>query len=182
MLGVLPIIYPTTIVFALILPIVMITAPLNIRQTIIITTGYLLPVLGASYLNWYLGGEISGLAISIWEQLFAPSAIGIADVPVVVWIIVAVTIPLLLYGIAQGIYNRYAMLVPIRKSIQIAICMFIIGIAALLFVPGCGITIIPAIAAPATIIASFALDKMDSKWANWFYIAIVALVVIHLIF
>ena len=182
MLGVLPIIYPPTIVFALILPIVMITAPLNIRQTIIITTGYLLPVLGASYLNWYLGGEISGLAISIWEQLFAPSAIGIADVPVVVWIIVAVTIPLLLYGIAQGIYNRYAMLVPIRKSIQIAICMFIIGIAALLFVPGCGITIIPAIAAPATIIASFALDKMDSKWANWFYIAIVTLVVIHLIF
>ena len=182
MLGVLPIIYPPTIVFALILPIVMITAPLNIRQTIIITTGYLLPVLGASYLNWYLGGEISGLAISIWEQLFAPSAISIADVPVVVWIIVAVTIPLLLYGIAQGIYNRYAMLVPIRKSIQIAICMFIIGIAALLFVPGCGITIIPAIAAPATIIASFALDKMDSKWANWFYIAIVALVVIHLIF
>ena len=181
MLGILPIIYPPTAAFALILPIVMITAPLNIRQAIIITAGYLLPVLGASYLNWYLGGEISGLVISIWKQLFTPSAIEIADVPVVVWIIVAVTIPLLLYGIMQGVYNRYAMLVPIRKSIQIAIWMFIVGIAALLFVPGCGITIIPAVAAPATIIASFALDKMEGKWANWFYIAIIVLVVVHLI-
>lgn len=183
MLGVLPILYPPTITFALILPIVMFIAPLNIRQAIIITTGYLLPILGASYLNWYLGGEISGLVVSIWEQLFIHSAaITIQNIPILTLIIVATIIPLLLYGIMQGVYNRYAMLVPVRKSIQIAIWMLFIGILTLIFVPGCGITIIPTVAAPATIIASFALDKMDSKWANWFYIAIVALVVIHLIF
>ncbi len=183
MFGLLPIIYPPAVTFALIVPIAMFIAPLNIRQAIIITTGYLLPLLGASYLNWYLGGEITGLATSIWEHLFIPSAtLSLETLPILTFAIVVTIIPLLLYGIMQGIYNRYAMLVPLRKSIQIAIWLLIIGIASLFLVPGCGITIIPTIAAPATIIASFALDKMEGKWANWFYIAIVTLVVIHLVF
>ena len=183
MLGVLPIIYPPTITFVLILPIVMFIAPLNIRQAIIITTGYLLPILGASYLNWYLGGEISGLVVSIWEQLFSTSGVmSLENIPILAIALVVTIIPLLLYGIMQGVYNRYSMLVPVRKSIQISIWLLIIGIATLIFIPGCGITILPTIAVPATIIASFALDKMDSKWANWFYLAIVAFVVIHLVF
>lgn len=183
MFGLLPIIYPPAVTFALIVPIAMFIAPLNIRQAIIITTGYLLPLLGASYLNWYLGGEITGLATSIWEHLFIPSAtLSLETLPILTFAIVVTIIPLLLYGIMQGIYNRYAMLVPLRKSIQIAIWLLIIGIASLFLVPGYGITIIPTIAAPATIIASFALDKMEGKWANWFYIAIVTLVVIHLVF
>lgn len=183
MLGVLPIIYPPTITFVLILPIVMFIAPLNIRQAIIITTGYLLPILGASYLNWYLGGDISGLVVSIWEQLFSTSGVmSLENIPILAIALVVTIIPLLLYGIMQGVYNRYSMLVPVRKSIQISIWLLIIGIATLIFIPGCGITILPTIAVPATIIASFALDKMDSKWANWFYLAIVAFVVIHLVF
>ena len=183
MLGILPIIYPPTITFALILPIVMFIAPLNSRQTIIITTGYLMPILGASYLNWYLGGEISGLVVSIWEQLFSSSnAMSLENIPILAIAIVVTIIPLLLYGIMQGVYNRYAMLVPVRKSIQISIWLLILGLATLIFIPGCGITILPTIAVPATIIASFALDKMESKWANWFYLALVAFVVVHLIF
>lgn len=183
MFGLLPIIYPPAITFALIIPIAMFIAPLNLRQAIIITTGYLLPILGASYLNWYLGGDITDLTISIWEHLFAPSAtFSFESLPIVTMAIVAVIIPLLLYGTMLGIYSRYAMLVPVRKTMQIAIWLLIIGIATLLFVPGCGITIIPTIAVPATVIASFALDRMEGKWANWFYIAIVVLILIHLVF
>ena len=95
--------------------------------------------------------------------------------------ILASIFTLLIYAILTLLYMRISF-EKTQSNELVYFTMFIIGIAALLFVPGCGITIIPAIAAPATIIASFALDKMDSKWANWFYIAIVALVVIHLIF
>ena len=183
MFGVLPIIYPPCTTFALTIPLVMFIAPLNVRQAIIFISGYLLPFLGASYLNWYLGGEITDLAESIWEQLLiqAPS-ITFEHMPIATLAIVAVMVLLLLYGIAIGIYNRYSLLVPVRKTIHISIWLLIIGIATLLFLPGCSITIIPTIAIPTTIIATFALDRMGTKSANRFYIAIVLLIVIHLVF
>lgn len=182
MLGIMPIIYPPATAFALIVPIIMFIAPLNVRQAIIIVAGYLLPTLGASYMNWYLGGGITDLAVAIWQNITTPSQITLLEgLPIVTIAICVVLAPMLLYGFMLGLHNSYSMLVPVRKSVQTAIWLLIIGIAALLLVPGCGLAIIPTIAIPATILSSFALDRMEAMWANWFYLALVALVIIHLV-
>lgn len=182
MLGVMPIIYPPAIAFALIMPIIMFIAPLNVRQAIIIVAGYLLPMLGASYVYWYLGGGIADLTLGIWQNITTPSQITLLEgLPIVTIAICVVLVPMLLYGFMLGIHTNYSMLVPVRKTIQTAIWLMIIGVAALLFVPGCGLAIIPTIAIPATILITFALDRMEAMWANWFYITLVALVIIHLV-
>ena len=181
-LGILPIIYPPSALYVAALLIIIFIAPLSFRQIIIAVTGYLLPLAATSYTNWYLGNKFTDVAINIWNSIITPAAkISLIPLPFITILIGIVLTMLLICGITFGTYSRYTMLAASRKTIQLSIWMFILGIVILFFVPGGSITIIPSVAVSITIITSFALDRMEAKWANWFYVAIVTLVIIHLL-
>lgn len=181
-LGVLPIIYPPCVTFVAALLVVIFVAPLSFRQIVIATTGYILPFAGASYLNWYLGGEITDVAVNLWQSLIvAAPKIALEPLPLLTAAIALVLLLITIYGIMIGTYNRYTMLVPARKAVQFSIWMLIVGVTTLFALPGCGITIIPAIAVPITVVCAFAIDRMETKWANLFYIVLVVLILLHLI-
>ena len=181
-LGMLPIICPPSIFFATTILIIIFVVPLSFRQTIIATTGYLLPIAVASYIHWYLGGNITDIALNVWSEIITPATkIALEPLPIVTALLFIALILTLIYGVMIGTHNRYAMLVPARKAIQLNIWMLLFGIVALFAIPGCNITIIPSIAISITIISAFAIDRMETKWANWFYLTIVALVIIHLL-
>jgi hypothetical protein len=181
-LGILPIIYPPSALYVAALLIIIFIAPLSFRQIIIAVTGYLLPLAATSYTNWYLGNKFTDVAINIWSNIITPAAkISLIPLPFITILISIVLTMLLICGITFGTYSRYTMLAASRKTIQLSIWMFILGIVILFFVPGGSITIIPSVAVSITIITSFALDRMEAKWANWFYVAIVTLIIIHLL-
>ena len=180
LLGVLPIIYPPSAFYLLALLIIIFIAPLSFRQIIIASTGYILPLAATSYVNWYMGNKFTDIAVNIWNAIITPTAkISLDPLPFITLLLAIVLTLVLICGVTFGTYNRYAMLTAARKTIQLNIWMLIFGCAALFALPGCGITIIPSVAISITIISVFALDRMDAKWANWFYMAIVALVIIH---
>ena len=182
LLGTTAIIYPPAIALAAILPLMIFIFPLNFRQIIIAFTGYLLPLLGASYLCWYMGGNILDLPLNLWNTLFNGSVgISLEPLPVLSLAIVGIIILILLYGVLVGIFQRYSLLVPVRKTIQMELWLLVICIGSLLL-PGNGITMLPIIAVPASVITAFALDRMTPKWANIYYIVIIVLIIAHLFF
>lgn len=182
LLGSTAILYPPAITLVLIIPISIFVFPLGFRRILIATTGYLLPLLGASYVCWYMGGGILDLPLNLWNALFNGNAgISLQPLPILTLAILAVLLIILLYGILVSIFQRYSLLVPVRKTIQIERWLLIITIGAL-FLPGSGISMLPLIAVPASVIAAFALDQMRPKWANFYYITLTILIIAHLFF
>lgn len=181
--GVMPLIYPPTLPFVLILLIAIFIVPFSFRQTIIALVGYLVPFATASYIHWYVGGDIIDVALNIWHSLITPAVkITLEPLPIVTAAIVVVLLLVLIYGFMVNIYNRYAMIVPVRKAVQLSIWIFTIGAATFAALPGCGITVLQTAAVPTTILAAFALDRMESKLANIFYLSLVILLIVHLFF
>ena len=188
LLGAAAIAYYPAAILALVLVMAVFIFPLSFRQILIAFTGYLLPVLCTSYICWYMGGSFTDVPLNIYHNLFDGTfsinlnlEFNLRTLPLFTAAISAVLLIILLYGIMVGIYHRYTMLVPVRKSIQLTIWMTIITIASL-FLPGCGITMLPTIAVPASILAAFSLDRMNTRWANIFYITLVTLILLHLVF
>ena len=129
-----------------------------------------------------MGGGILDLPLNLWNALFNGYAgISLQPLPILTLAILAVLLIILLYGILVSIFQRYSLLVPVRKTIQIERWLLIITIGAL-FLPGSGISMLPLIAVPASVIAAFALDQMRPKWANFYYITLTILIIAHLFF
>lgn len=182
LLGCSAVAYHPCFVLAAIIPMAIFIFPLSVRRIIIAITGYLLPLLGASYLNWYMGGEITDLALNIYKSLSGGFLwFSLSPLPIFTLAIGTIFVFVLIYGIMVGIFHRYSLLVPVRKTVQIMLCMLIISTLSLLLV-GNRVTMLPTIAVPAAIIAAFALDRMTPRWANIIYITLVVLIIIHLIF
>lgn len=182
LLGFSAVVYHPSIVLAAIIPISIFIFPLSVRRIIIAITGYLLPLLGASYLSWYMGGEITDLALHIYDSLNdGIIEFSVSPLPIFTLAIGAIIIFVLIYGIMVGTFHRYSLLVPVRKTVQMMLWMLIISASSLLL-GGNGVTMIPTITVPAAIIAAFAFDRMTPRWANAIYITLVVLIIIHLIF
>ena len=180
-MGIMPLVYPPTVAFVLILFVAIFVGPLSLRQIIIALAGYLIPFAGMSYLHWYLGNPISEIALNMWAAIIHPATkITLEPMPVLTLVIVAELVLVLLHGFAVGVNNRFTMLVPVRKSVQLSSWFLVVALATLLLVPGCSVTVIPAVAIPATVIFSFSLDRMESKLANIFYLTMVLLMLVHL--
>ena len=182
LLGVLPIIYPPSAFYILALLLIVFIAPLSVRQIIIAGTGYILPLAATSYVNWYMGNKFTDVAINIWNNIITPTAkITLEPLPFITLLLAIILTLIFICGVMFVTNSRYAMLTASRKTLQLNIWMLIFGCAALFAIPGCGITIIPSVAVSLTIISAFALDRMEAKWANCFYMAVAALVIIHLL-
>ena len=188
LLGAAAVAYNPAIVLVLTLIMAIFIFPLSFRQIVICFTGYLVPLVGASYIGWYMGGNITDVPLNIYHNLLNGGLnldfnieFNLQTIPLITVAICSLLAIILLYGIMVGIYNRYTMLVPVRKSVQLTIWMTIITTAALLL-PGCGVTMLPIIAVPTSILSAFALDRMTTRWANIFYITLVTLILLHLVF
>ena len=182
LLGATAIIYPPCITLAAIIPISIFVFPLGLRRIIIATTGYLLPLLGASYICWYMGGEIYDLPLNLWNSLLNGYAgIKLEPLPIFTLAITALLLIIMAYGVLVGIFQRYSLLVPVRKTIQIERWLLVIAVCTMLL-PGSGISMLPIIAVPAAVITAFALDQMRPKWANFYYITLTILIIVHLFF
>jgi len=192
LLGAAAVAYNPAIVLVLTLIMAIFIFPLSFRQIVICFTGYLVPLVGASYIGWYMGGNITDVPLNIYHNLLNGRLnldfnldfnleFNLQTMPLITVAICSLLAIILLYGIMVGIYNRYTMLVPVRKSVQLTIWMTIITTTALLL-PGCGVTMLPIIAVPTSILSAFALDRMTTRWANIFYITLVTLILLHLVF
>lgn len=183
LLGTSAIIYPPCILLVAILFLAIFIFPLSFRQIVIAFTGYLLPLLGVSYLGWYMGGSITDVPINIYNAVttLTNPLLKLTSIPYCAAALVAIILIILLYGTMVGIYQRYSLLVPVRKTIQLLLWMLAISLIALLL-PGSGITLLPVVAVPAATIAAFALDRMTTRWANIFYALLIVVVLLHLIF
>ncbi|MBQ9138753.1 MAG: hypothetical protein IJX65_08980 [Alistipes sp.] len=180
LLGSAAVVYQPCITLVAVIPMAIFIFPLNFRQIVIATTGYLLPLLGTSYVNWYMGGEFTNLAQSIYNVLLGGMAtLSLQPLPVVTLLLTLMFTLILIYGVMVGTFQRYTLLVPVRKTVQLVLWMLIFSVASLLLA-GSGITMLPTIAVPAAIIAAFALDRMNQRWANTLYISIMVLILLHL--
>lgn len=183
LLGTTVVIYPPCITLVAILLLAVFIFPLSFRQIVIAFTGYLLPIIGVSYVGWYMGGNITDVPLNIYNTLTSNTnpLFNLESVPFCAVALTALLAIILLYGVMVGIYHRYTLLVPVRKTIQLLLWMVVISIATLLL-PGCGITMLTVIAVPAAVISAFALDRMTQRWANIFYISLIVLILLHLLF
>jgi hypothetical protein len=130
-----------------------------------------------------MGGEIVDVPINILNSITTPTnpLLNLQSIPYCAIALTAIITLVLLYGIMVGIYQRYSLLVPVRKTIQLLMWMVIISVATLLL-PGSGITMLTITAVPAAIVTAFAIDRMAQKWANIFYVSIIVLTLLHLVF
>lgn len=178
-LGVAAVIYPPAAMLGAAIPIAIFVAPLNIRQTILAIVGWVLPIAAVSYVNWYLGGEITETVVGMWQQITELSNIPLSPLPIVTMVIAAVVAILILIGVIMSISYRYTLLVSVRKCIEMEVLLTMVSIAAF-FMPGCNITILPVVSVPVSVMLAFTLERLNNRWANYLYGGVVALVIIHL--
>ena len=96
-----------------------------------------------------------------------------------VTILGAIVVVLLLVGIVLMSANRYAMLAKTRKAMTFEIILLAILLGAI-FIPACGITILPSLAIPAATITAFALDKTSNPLSVVLYWCLLAATLLHM--
>ena len=69
LLGATSIIYPPSVVFVLLLVVAVVQSPLNWRQSVVGFTGWLMPILAASYCYWYAGNDFKDVVESLYASL-----------------------------------------------------------------------------------------------------------------
>lgn len=178
-LGSATVICPAMITLVVALVVSVFVIPLTMRKVVITLAGFFIPLLGASYVHWYMGGDIADVPrnfVNILSFSFLPE---LSTLPIITAALVLLVGVLLFYGVVNSIFQRYALLVSVRKTIQMVGWFFVATLLALLLPCG-AITIIPAVAVPTTIILAFAIDRMEQNSANICYSLFILLVIAHL--
>lgn len=181
--GTSAVIYPPSITLVAVLLLAIFIIPLSFRQIVIAFTGYLIPLVGVSYVGWYMGSEITAVPLNIYNTLVSNTnpLLSLESLPLCAAAILLVLTLILLYGIMVGAYHRYSLLVPVRKTVHLIIWMSLITSATLL-IPGSGITMLPVAAVPTAVLSAFSLDRMTPRWANIFYGVLIIAILLHLLF
>ena len=178
--GVAAIIYSPCVVYMLLLLVAVPLSPLNWRQCVVGLTGWMLPILIASYYSWYAGNDFVDVVRAVYDSLaLSENTFPLQPFPVVVTILGAIVVVLLLVGIVLMSANRYAMLAKTRKAMTFEIILLAILLGAI-FIPACGITILPSLAIPAATITAFALDKTSNPLSVVLYWCLLAATLLHM--
>ena len=178
-LGTAVIVQPACIAFVWALTMAIFIFPLSMRKIIITFTGFFIPLVAVSYVNWYMGGSITDIATHIIATLSRPVAWELDQLPIVTAALALLLGVIVAFGILSSIHNRYSLLVSVRKTIQI-VSWFMLSAIPTLLLPCGGTAMIATIAVPATIVAAFAIDRMEQNVANIAYGLIIVLVLAHL--
>lgn len=170
---------PPAITMSLLIPIAIVILPLSPSQCILALTGWMLPPLAASYVNWYAGAEFGAVASNMWEMLRNGHDTGFAQFPFSAAALVAALAAILAAAPFVGDAGKSKMLIRERKAMNIVVAALILSLAAFA-IPGCGVGMLQVAACPAAILAATSLSKMGRKVSNPIYWALLALFVIHL--
>lgn len=180
LLGGMALLYPPCIVLVLLLPMAVVIASYSVRQIAIACIGWLLPIFAVSYVSWYAGGDFCGVALSWVERLTEPQPFAEFErLPVVPIVIFAIVGLLVVAGIVLRSMDRDSMLVNVRKALQMLGTTLAILLCACAL-PCCTIAIVPIIAVPAAVLASFTLENGRTDISTIVYWLLLLLSVLHL--
>lgn len=180
LLGATSIIYPPSVVFVLLLVVAVVQSPLNWRQSVVGFTGWLMPILAASYCYWYVGNDFKDVVEALYASLArTENTFPLAPFPVVSAILVGLVLITLMVGLVQINVNRYAMLGKARKAMTLELVLLVVLLGAL-FIPACGITILPMLAIPVATISTYALENLPSPLSTSMYWMLLLTYFLHL--
>lgn len=181
LLGGMVLLYPPCVVLAGVIPIAIFTLALSPRQMLLMAVGYLLPIFGASYIMWYLGGEFLDLSKNIAQALMLSRMDAIAQIPYAAILIVVAVVAMLLWGAVYAIArpDKMFLLTRVRRSLYLFVWVTLLSATILLF-PSCDLSAAAIIAVPLTILLCFVLNLLPNNHATIAYWVLLGLFVLHL--
>ncbi len=180
LLGGAALLYPPCIVLVVLLPAAAVIASQSVRQMAIALIGWLLPIFAVSYVSWYAGGDFFGTVRSFGEQLSEPQPFATFErLPIIAIAIFAIVGLLIVAGIVLRSMDNGAMLAGVRKSLQM-LAFVVVALLGACALPCCTIAIVPIVAVPAAVLASFTLESGRTDIATIVYWLLLLLSVLNL--
>ena len=181
LLGVMVLLYPPSIVLALVLPLSVFILALSLRQFVIMLLGYALPLLAASYAMWYGGSGFWDLSHNVVQAVAMPRMGDISTIPYVAIVMLVAVVVVLLWGLVYALIrpDKMFMLTRIRRALHLFIWLFAMTLT-IAFVPACDISVLAIIAIPVTILLSLVLSILPNNHSTIAYWVLLALFVLHL--
>ena len=181
LLGSMVLLSPPCLVLALVIPIAILVLALSFRQALLMLVGYMLPLLGASYVVWYRGDEILDFGRNVISVILSPQMATVENLPYLTIAIVLLGAVLLIWGMIYAIIHpdKMFLLARVRRSLHFFVWVTLLTLL-ILFVPACNLSVGAIIAVPATILLSFVLGVLPNNQSTIAYWVLLALFVAHL--
>ena len=183
LLGAMPLLNPSYITLVATLPLVALLFTLSARQIFIMVVGYLLPLFTASYVVWYGGGEITDVAENIIGRLSTHLDLSSEVTPFGAIVLTAWCAVIALWGIIYSIIkpNKMFLVARVRRTLYLFLLLALL-LAATLFAPCCGLSILPVFGVVGAVLISFALSLLPTRESTIAYWILLVLFVVHLFF
>ena len=181
LLGSTTLLYPPCIVLVGVVPLAIFILALSLRQTLLIVVGYLLPLLGASYVVWYGGSSFWQFGQNLFEALILQQMDAVHNTPYVAIVMTAVVVVILLWGAIYTIIHpdKMFMLAHVRRALYLFLWVSLLSMTILLL-PSCSLSVCAIVAVPITILLSFVLSLLPNNHSTIAYWVLLALFVLHL--
>lgn len=181
LLGVMVLLSPSCIVLAATIPIAIFVLALSLRQAILMIVGYMLPLLGASYVVWYKGADLFEFGRSLYSALASSQLSASVATPYLAFVIVATIVAILLWGFVYSIVrpDKMFLLARVRRALHLFLWVTLLSIMMLL-IPSCNLSVCAIIAVPTTILLSFVFGILPNNLSTMAYWVLLALVLLHL--
>ena len=181
LLGTMPLFDPIFVILVVAIPLVALLFTLNMRQIFIAVVGYLLPLFLASYVVWYGGGDIDDVAANITARLTMPREFAITHIPFGAIVLSVWVVAMGVWGIVYAILkpNKMFLVARLRRTLYLFVLLAVV-MAAMLFVPNCGLSLLPVAAVVGAVLISFVLSLLPTRDSTIAYWILLALFVAHL--
>ena len=181
LLGVTTLLYPPCVVLVGVIPLAVFILALSLRQLLLMATGYLLPLFGASYIIWYRGDDFLQFGHNLVDALSVPQIGEIATAPYMSVVLVVAIVAVLIWGGTYAIIrpDKMFMLARVRRALHLFVWVSILSIT-MLFIPSCSLSACAIISVPITILLSFVLTVLPNNHSTIAYWILLALFVVHL--
>ena len=181
LLGATALLYPPCIVLIGVLPLAFFILALSLRQLLLMVAGYLLPLVGASYIMWYRGDDFLQFGRNLVEALSLPQMGEVASAPYMSIVLVSAVIVALIWG---GVYaivrpDKMFLLSRVRRALHLFLLVSLISMMMLL-IPSCSLSACAIIAVPVAILLSFILTILPNNHSTIAYWVLLVLWVVHL--
>ncbi len=181
LLGIAPLLCPPCVILVGVIPLSIFILALSARQIVLMIVGYLLPLLGASYIVWYKGGEIYEFGQNLYSALMLPQMSSIANIPYIAIALVATIVAVLLWG---GVYaiirpDKMFLLSRVRRALHLFLWVSLLSLG-MFFMPAYNLSVCAVVAVPIAILLSFVLCILPNNHSTIAYWVLLLLFVLHL--
>ena len=181
LLGALPLFDPIFILLVVTIPLVALLFTLNVRQLFIATVGYMLPLFLASYVVWYGGGDIGDVATNIVDRLSTHLDLTTTHPPFGAIVLSVWAMVICVWGVVYAVLrpNKMFLVARLRRTLYFFLLLAVV-FGAMLFVPCCGLAVLPVAAVVGTVIVCFVLSLLPTQESTIAYWILLILFVVHL--